>query len=153
MKKPIFFFLLCSSILFQIDSSAQTKYFQGNWTKLGTTYDFQFELTLHVARNNQVKGVFHWTFVQYDENFSPSKDYYESKLGLTAKEYVRGTYDPKTKQYILKGYKKDDPHQIIGLDLYRIKEDGTGNNIGGDTRAHHTWQGRINGKRIQVDQV
>ncbi len=152
MKKLLLSLLLFSPTLFHIETVAQTKYFQGNWTKLGTTYDFQFELQLHVTHNNQVKGVFHWTFVQYDKNFSPSKDYYESKLGLTAKEYVRGTYDPKTRQYILKGYKKDDPHQIIGLDLYRIKEDGNGN-IGGDSRAHNTWQGRINGKEIQADQV
>ena len=92
-----------------------------------------------------MKGVFHWELVNYDENFPASKAYYKEKIGLQAKEYVRGTYNASTKEYILKGYKKDDPHLIIGLDLYRIKEDENGH-IGGDTKTEGTWKGRINGQ-------
>ena len=152
MKKSIFLFLFLSGLFFQNHITAQAKHFKGNWTKLETTYDFKFDLYLKFTGGNQVKGVFNWELVNYDENLSDSKKYYEEKIGAQAKEYVRGTYNSKTKQYILKGYKKDDPHLIIGLDLYRLKEDESGH-IGGDTKANHSWQGRINGKEIRMDQV
>ncbi|MEZ4957289.1 MAG: hypothetical protein R2825_27270 [Saprospiraceae bacterium] len=152
MQKTILFSIFLSSLIYQNNTTAQTKHFQGNWTKLETTYDFKFDLFLEFTGGNQVKGVFHWELVNYDENFQFSKDYYENKIGLQAKEYVRGTYDPATKQYILKGYKKDDPHSIIGLDLYRIKESDKGD-IGGDTKANNSWQGRINGQAVLINQV
>ena len=131
---------------------AQIKHFKGNWTKLETTYDFKFDLYIQFTSGNQVKGVFHWEVMNYDENLEWSKEYYREKIGDAAKEYVRGTYNPKTKQYILKGYKKDDPNLIIGLDLYRLKENENGD-IDGDSKTNNTWKGRVNGKRIRVDQA
>ena len=152
MKKTILLFLLILSASFSNHINAQIKHFTGSWTKDGTTYDFKFDLYLHHTGGNQVKGVFNWEFAHYDENMEFSKEYYEKKIGTQAKEYVRGTYNSKTRQYILKGYKKDDPGVIISLDTYRLKEDENGN-IGGDTKAHGAWNGRINGKAIRTDQV
>ncbi len=148
MKNAIFLVLLLTSV----SLSAQIKHFKGNWTKVGTTYDFAFDLYIKHLGGNQVEGVFSWEFVNYDENQPFSKDYYEEKIGQQAKEFVRGTYDQKTKQYYLKGYKKEDPNLIISLDHYRLKEDADGN-IGGDTKALGTWLGRINGKVIRTDQA
>jgi hypothetical protein len=50
----------------------------------------------------------------------------------------------------LKGYKKDDPDHIIGIDTYEIKVDKSGN-IGGTTNANGTWLGRINGKQVEIN--
>ena len=142
---PIAFLFLLS-----IPSPAQVKQFQGNWVKQGTTYDFAFDLYLRHTGGNQVEGVFNWRVVNYDENEPASQAYFVEKLGLWAKEFVRGTYDPKTRTYRLQGYKKEDPHLIIDLDHYNLSEDGNGD-IGGKTRAGGGWDGRINGKPIRGD--
>ena len=152
MKKSLLLLFLFSSTILLNPLTAQIKRFTGNWTKIGTTYDFQFDLFIQHTGGNQVKAVFKWQAIAYDVNDPFSIEYYGEKIGLEAKEYVRGTYDKNTQQYILKGYKKDDPHRIIGLDLYRLNVDKNGD-IGGDTRAHHTWKGRINGKAVRTDQV
>ena len=129
--------------------SSQTQHFQGTWTKLGTTYVFEFDLVLKHA-GNQVEGYFNWKITRLDENELLSKTYYKDKIGLTAKEYVKGTYNPATKEYLLKGYKKDDPNAIIGLDTYRLKVDENGD-LGGDTNANGSWKGRINGEEVKGD--
>ena len=138
--------LLCLPTLL----AAQIKHFTGHWTKIGTTYDFGFDLYIKHTGGNTVEGVFTWEFISYDKNILGSKSYYEEKIGLKAKEFVRGTYDPATKEYYLQGYKKEDPHRIIALDHYKLKEDKNGD-IGGDTKAHGTWKGRINGKAVRTD--
>ncbi len=152
MKKSILFFLFLLCVSFSNSLTAQIKHFKGNWTKLETTYDFAFDLYIKHVDGNQVEGVFSWEFVNYDEKNTISKNYYEEKIGAQAKEYVKGTYDPKTKQYYLRGYKKEDPNRIISLDHYRIKEDKSGN-IGGDSKTMGTWEGRINGQVIRTDNV
>ena len=80
---------------------------------------------------------------EYDEYDDASREYYSDKLGLTAKEYVKGTFDPAKNEYYLTGYKKDDPNLIIGIDTYRLKVDEY-ENIGGTTKANGSWKGRIN---------
>ena len=129
---------------------AQENHFRGTWTMIGTTYAFEFDLFLKHDANNNVAGHFDWKVVQYDENSPESKDYYKPKLGTTAKEFVRGTFNPKTKEYILRGYKKEDPNLIISTDIYRLIIDDNGD-IGGDSKAHNTWKGRINGNAVQND--
>jgi hypothetical protein len=129
---------------------AQEKHFQGAWTMIGTTYVFEFDLYLKHDANNNVVGHFDWKVAKFDEHSPSSKDYYQPKIGKTAKEFVRGTFNPATKEYVLKGYKKDDPHMIISTDHYRLKLDENGD-IGGDSKAHNTWKGRINGKEVKSD--
>ena len=132
--------------------TAQNKHFQGTWTMIGTTYVFEFDLYLKHEEGNNVTGYFDWEVVRYDENSLESKDYYQPKLGTTAKEFVRGKFNPKTKEYLLKGFKKDDPHQIISPDLYRLQLDENGD-IGGDSKAHNTWLGRINGNDVEKEVI
>ena len=138
------FSLTCNQLL------AQEKHFNGTWTLIGTTYVFEFDLYLKHDQSNNVAGHFDWKVANYDENSADSKRYYEPKLGSTAKEFVRGTFNPNTKEYFLKGYKKVDPHLIISTDSYRLKIDENGD-IGGDTKAHNTWKGRINGNAVKND--
>ena len=142
---------LCLSILLvaTLNLSAQVRQFSGTWTKLNTTYVFEFDLILK-HQGNKVEGYFIWKVVQYDENSNTSKSHYEDRLGLTGKEYVRGSWYPSKNMYKFKGYRKDDPHQIIGLDHYELNLDQQGD-IGGRTRTFGTWLGRINGKLVIMD--
>ena len=131
---------------------AQEKHFQGTWTMIGTTYIFEFDLFLKHDTKNHVAGHFDWKVTNYDKHSLSSKDYYEPKLGATAKEFVRGHFDPAAKEYYLRGYKKEDLHLIISTDHYRLKLDEN-DDIGGESKAHNTWKGRINGKTISNDLV
>ena len=129
---------------------SQTNHFNGTWTKIDTTYEFDFELVLNEKGSNRVEGYFTWKVVRYDENSTFSKQYYEKKMGRTGKEYVKGTYNHAEGVYKLKGYKKHDPHAIIGLDTYNLKLDDNGE-IGGTTNANGTWLGRIWGSKVKID--
>ena len=40
--------------------------------------------------------------------------------GSTAVENIRGSYDSKTRILSFKGFAKDDPKSVIGLDNYRL---------------------------------
>lgn len=139
-------------VLFSIGSTAlfsQVKQFNGTWTKLNTTYEFEFDLILNIKNSNQLEGYFVWRVVNYDNKSNLSRQYYEKKIGMTAKEYVTGTYDHLTGAYTLKGYKKEDPFSIIALDIYKLILDRNGD-IGGTTNSNGTWLGRINGKHMNM---
>jgi len=150
MRKYLLFAFFALLSLNPSELIAQEKHFEGTWTMIGTTYVFEFDLYLkHDAKNN-VAGHFDWKVVNYDKHSPASKDYYQPKLGTAAKEFVRGSFNPTTKEYYLKGYKKEDPNLIISTDIYRLKVDENGD-IGGDSKAHNTWKGRINGNAVQND--
>ena len=97
-----------------------------------------------------IEGYFEWTVIQYDINNPASKQHYEDRLNKTAKEYVKGKFIPSRNEYILKGYKKDDPHNIIALVIYHLKIDEYGN-LGGNTNSNGSWLGRINGKPVKME--
>ena len=145
MKTILFIAFLVTGCL--VGAVCQTHLYHGTWTRLGTSYLFEFDLHLEQGKGNTVDGYFNWKFVQYDENDTFSVSYYEDKIGMTAKEYVRGTWDDATKTYHLKGYQKDDPNSIIALDEYLLKVDGNGD-IEGETKSHDSWLGRINAKAL-----
>ncbi len=48
------------------------------------------------------------------------------KTGLTAIEYVQGTFDPASRMVRLRGVRKDDPNSLVILDRYALSlsEDG-----------------------------
>jgi len=144
MKKCLVPSLLVTT--FCLNLNAQTHLFHGSWTRVGTSYLFEFDLHLEHTGNN-VEGYFIWKFVQYDETDGFGADYYKDKIGLTAREYVHGTWNPADHSYHLKGYKKDDPNMIIALDEYLLRMDDNGD-LGGDTCSHGTWLGRINANSL-----
>ncbi len=150
MARAISSTLLLFALFYSSSIFSQEHYYEGTWIKLNTTYLFDFELTINHLDNNEVEGYFIWEVIQYDEGSTMSKNHYENRLGTIGKEFVRGTYDATTKNYILKGFKKEDPNQIIGLDTYHIKVDES-DNIGGDTKANGSWKGRINGKKVKKE--
>lgn len=125
--------------------SNSTKKYNGTWTRTSTTYVYDFDLILKTKASNKAEGFFVWTLVNYDENSEASKNYYAHKVGKTAKEYVRGTYNPSAREYTLEGYKKDDPNQIIGIDSYKLTVDKSGN-IEGTSKTGGSWTGIIKAK-------
>lgn len=139
--------LLITSAIF-----SQTKHFQGTWTKLETTYVFEFDLYINHKDGNQVEGYFDWKVTSPDENNIFSTAHYNKRLGTTAREYFKGVFMPKSKNYMLFGYKKNDPNLIIDPDDYRLKIDENGD-ISGRTKAHGTWKGRINGKLVLGEEL
>ena len=145
--KNLFLILLLLSVTALF---SQTQQFNGTWTKVNTTYEFEFDLILEVKTSNRVEGYFIWKLVRSDENNTLSKQYYEKKMGMTGKEYVKGTYHSASGEYILRGYKKQDPNAIIGMDTYHLKL-GENGDIGGTTNANGTWLGRIKGKQVRID--
>ncbi|MDF1865580.1 MAG: hypothetical protein P1U70_12150 [Saprospiraceae bacterium] len=150
MKKIIL--SIITTLLFTAQTFAQTKHFQGTWTKLETTYVFEFDLYINHIDDKNVEGYFDWKVTSPDEKNIFSTTHYNERLGSTAREYFRGIYMPKSKNYMLFGHKKEDPNMIIAPDDYRLKIDENGD-ISGRTKAHNTWKGRINGKRVVGEQV
>lgn len=127
---------------------SQTQTYYGTWTKVNTTYIFDFELTLRTGNSESVSGSFLWTVVMYDEENFMSKVNYQNKINFKAIEYVKGVYNSDTGVCHLKGYKKDDPDNIIALDTYQLKINQNGE-LGGTTNSNGSWLGRIQGKEIE----
>ncbi|MFT5383429.1 MAG: hypothetical protein ACI81W_000827 [Saprospiraceae bacterium] len=150
MKNILFSILFLSTQFFSNSLFSQLKKFEGTWIKLNTTYVFDFDLVLNHAENNTVQGYFIWKVIKYDEGNFRSINHYKDKLGATGKEFVKGSYNPYIREYLIKGYKKEDPNNIIGLDTYHIKVDQN-NDIGGTTNANGSHLGRINGKEVSVE--
>ncbi len=146
MRNLILFVLLLNGSLL----IGQTHQFTGFWTKINTTYVFEFDLILETDGAGKVSGHFQWTVIKYDEHNNQSKEYYGDKIGTTGREYVRGTYNKSTGELNLKGYRKDDPDMIIGIDTYYLKVDKNGD-LSGDTNANGSWLGRIKGRTSEIN--
>lgn len=114
---------------------------QGLWTshsKESSGYVYQAELHTKLAANNIVEGHINWVLKQ-----TPPDSHLAKKLNATATEFVKGKFDPANRLLILDGVKKDDQHEIIALDKYRLILAENNRVIGGITSSHNTWQGLI----------
>jgi hypothetical protein len=109
---------------------------QGQWTNgKGSAFGQQF--TLKDDGNGKITGQVVHTLQQ---TINPQK---AGKIGLTAVEYVQGTYDPNTRIITMSGIRKDDPNDLIILDKYRLSlssDNSTiaGATVGGKTRGQIT---------------
>jgi hypothetical protein len=108
---------------------------QGQWTNGKALYDQQ--LTLKDDGNGKVSGQIVHTL---QRSTNPNKT---GKIGLTAVEYVQGSYDPNTRIITMAGIRKDDPNNLIILDKYRLSlssDNSTiaGATVGGKTRGQIT---------------
>lgn len=117
---------------------------RGEWSN-PNGYLFTFEAQLTVSSSNNVSGTIIWKLVA-----SPHS-YEQSKLGLSATEYVGGTYNPEKRLATIAGRSKDDPHNVIGLDEYKIVVSEDGQSIIATTSNHGNWQGRLSGKKVAID--
>ena len=88
-------------------------------------------------------GRIEWTVLRVERNF------YRDKIGTTATEFVRGTYNEASGDLSLRGYDKDDPLEIIGLDNYRLELSSGGDWLFGPTESGGDWGGRFLALRVR----
>jgi len=83
-----------------------------------------------------VEGQIRWTLKE------ATREDYRGKIGLTGTEFVWGSYDASIRQLVIKGYRRDDPHVILGLDRYTLTLDADMKKLDGKT-----WNnGRLDGR-------
>jgi hypothetical protein len=110
---------------------------KGQWsTDSGTLLDF--ELTLTDMQNNGVDGQIKWTLRR---TVRPDK---VDKIGLSAIEYVRGTFDPVTGSLKMSGYNKDDPNDVLVMvDDYKLTVSSDGKTLSGVAKNGGKWNGHV----------
>ncbi len=117
---------------------------KGKWFKGNSSHRYAFEV--HFAFAQKIDGYFLWTL---EESPIPSE---RDKIGLQAKEFVRGTFDAKTRTIKLKGYKRSDKYGIIGLDEYKLTLSADGAQLYGQTKAEfNSWAGRMETRDEKID--
>ena len=136
------YFIFCLLFLFSLQTNAQNQDVLGKWkgewsNHLG--YYYKFVLDLREDQFGDIVGEFVWKLIK-----SPRQDE-RKKLGLTAIEYVNGSY--KRKKLRLKGIRKDDPHRVIGIDVYELTLSENHDILNGITENHGTWKGVFYGSR------
>jgi hypothetical protein len=110
----------------------------GQWsTDSGTMLDF--ELSLTESGNAGLEGQIKWTLRR---TARPDK---MNKIGLTAIEFVRGTFDPSTGAVKMNGYGKNDPNNVLVMvDAYKLNVSQDGRTLTGLARNGGKWNGHIN---------
>jgi hypothetical protein len=110
---------------------------RGQWsTDSGTLLDFDLKLTGTGAY--AVDGEIRWTLRR---TVRPDK---MDKIGLSATEYVRGTFDPETGKLELSGYDKDDPDGVLVMvDDYRLTVSRDGKTLTGLAKNGGKWNGHV----------
>jgi len=109
---------------------------QGQWSSpFGTIFSANMYLEA-IGTSNGIQGYINWNMK------STPQESKQTKIGLTAVEYVKGSYNSETRMLTMEGYREDDPNDIISLDKYRLvlAED---NRLGGATWNHGGWRGRL----------
>jgi hypothetical protein len=109
---------------------------KGEWsTDSGTLFDFDLRLT--GSADKGLEGQIRWTM---RKTVRPDK---MNKVGLSASEFVRGTFDSDG-NVKLNGYRKDDPDNVlVMLDEYRLKLSPDSKSLTGSARNGGKWNGHV----------
>jgi hypothetical protein len=84
---------------------------RGDWNSKTTYFTATASFT---ETGGKVSGQIVWTL---QRTSNPKK---LNKVGVSATEYVQGTFNPATRMVSLRGYRKDDPNNIVILDRYNL---------------------------------
>jgi hypothetical protein len=125
----------------------ETKAASASGVWLGEWSDPEGNLFGCEVRINETEGVVSGSIVWILKQ-TPRLDL-KPKIGLTGIEHIRGKYDPKSRSLEFEGYKKDDPHALIGMDKYKLLISSDGQSMLGQTYNHGTWNGQMSGSRTQ----
>ena len=108
----------------------------GSWsTASGTLFDFVLTLT---RDGNALDGSIRWTMRH------TARSDKTDKVGHSATEYVRGTFDTATGTVNLSGYSKDDPDGVlVMLDVYKLQTSSDGKKLTGAARNGGKWNGKV----------
>lgn len=130
-----------SSIAQNSSTSIFAEPWEGTWENpIG--YVFAFSMKLNPSTNNKFDGSINWTLKKSPEASE------QSKIGLTAIEFIEGNYNSETNTAIFSGTREQDPYGIIGLDKYEISFSKGTQLLSGKTRNHGDWKGKIEGVRM-----
>jgi hypothetical protein len=87
----------------------------GNWSGDWNSKSTSYVATAYLNESNgKIDGQINWTLKRTK---NPKKI---NKVGSSATEYVRGTFNPRTGKIFLRGYRKKDPQNIVILDRYNL---------------------------------
>ena len=92
---------------------------------------------MRVGTDGAAEGKILWTLKK------SNRPDYQDKLGKAGTEFVRGSYDAKSRELLIEGYRRDDPAGILGLDRYKQSFGKTNKTLGGPTWGHGEWDGRL----------
>ena len=141
----------CLLVLGAVACRAQSGSVAGEWHGVWTDpsgYVYSAEITLSTGPGCKVcaavgEGSIHgeivWTLRKTGKNDSAAQ---QASVGLTGTEFVRGEMKGDG-FFVLTGYQKDDPHDIVRLDEYRLALADNGLVIGGITRDGGRWTGQL----------
>jgi hypothetical protein len=105
---------------------------EGQWNSpKGNVY--AAELSLRAGNGNEIEGVINWTLK------TSAQTSLQSKVGLSANELVKGSYNPASRILSLEGYGKEDANNIISLDKYRLILSADEKTLSGATWNHGQW--------------
>jgi hypothetical protein len=113
-----------------------TSEWQGFWIS-SSGYLFTTTLKLQVAPDSTATGAFVWTLKR-----SPLPEE-QRKISRTATEYVSGRFDAAAGTLVIAGTNKDDPHDVIFTDRYRLVIADSGRTMGGLSRNLGDWDGQL----------
>jgi hypothetical protein len=109
----------------------------GDWTSPSGAY-LTIKVNLDDDGAGNVQGQIEWTLRRTTR---PEK---MNKIGMTAIEYVRGKYDPSTRNLTMSGYRKDDPNNVLVMvDDYRLGLTADNRGLNGAARNGGKWDGKI----------
>ena len=109
---------------------------QGSWIS-PSGYLFTTTLKLQVAVDGMSNGTFVWTLKR-----SPLPEE-QRKIGMVATEYISGRFDATAGTLVVAGMRKDDPHDVIFTDRYRLVIADNGRAMGGLSRNLGDWDGQL----------
>lgn len=113
---------------------------KGHWESANSPgYLFEFNMKLEVGDDLNVSGQIEWTLLKAPDN---------RNIGKTAIEHIKGTADKEKKSVDFKGFKQDDPLNIISLDEYKVEIDKSGRELNGKTSSSGSWKGIFIGKKV-----
>ena len=124
-------------LVFAASASAQTKPPLPVSDLAGDWHLFAATLSLTVAPNGIADGRFVWTLRR-----SPLAEE-QRKLGMSAIEFVSGKVDSAAGTLTLAGTRKDDPHDVIFTDRYRLVAGENGRSLAGVSGNLGDWNGLV----------
>jgi hypothetical protein len=152
MSKRLLPFLVLSGVLAcRLACPAQTTSVTGEWRGILTNpagFVFTAQITLESGSgcktcaaigSGSIQGKIVWTLRKAPASASADT---LANAGLTGTEFVRGEMKGEG-LLVLDGYRKDDPHNIVTLDQYRLAISDNGGVIGGIARNGGSWTGQL----------
>jgi hypothetical protein len=120
----------------------------GRWSGEWSTqkgYLFTCSMDLQLSDQTVVTGKIDWVF-----KLSPRIEE-QHLIGRSATEFVRGSFDPRTRALMFQGYDKQDPYEVIGLDSYHLALSDDAREIRGKTLTNNAnWEGVFVVRRLEL---